>query len=194
MRQQFDSGWHHLRTVITRKSLGRASPNGRISMKNMLFALLFLPAQAFAQSLVVGSTSAQAGATAPGAVPISLTNGTGTATAVRDIDARLTFDPEILTMGAVGNGQGSCTVLQPGHILVSVPDNGEPIPDGIVCYLTGITISANATAGFIPLTIANGPGSGCTAASGGEIACGYASGTVTVGSGQPDAIFASSFE
>lgn len=164
-----------------------------MTMKKLLIALLILPAQCLAQSLVVGTATGQAGATVPVAVPITFTNGTGTASAVRDIDARLTYDPAVLTVSAAGNGPGSCTVLVPGNILVSVADNGEPIPDGIICHLT-VTISASAGSGATLLTINNGPGSGCTAASGGEISCGYASGSVTVGSGLPEVIFGSGFE
>ena len=128
-------------------------------------------------SLVVGTAAGQAGATAtPLPVAVTFTNSTTDATAVRDIDARLTYNPAVLSITAAG----ACAVLTPGNILISKPDNGTPIADGVICNLTTITIAAGTALGSTPLTLANGSGSGCTNAAGSTISCGYVSGAVTV--------------
>ena len=133
---------------------------------------------AAATRLEVGSAAGQAGATAmPLPVAVTFTNGVTAATAVRDIDARLTYNPAVLSIAV----SGSCSILTPGNILISKPDNGTPIVNGVICNLTTITIAAGAALGSTPLTIANGAGSGCANAVAEKTPCGYVSGAVTVG-------------
>jgi hypothetical protein len=154
-----------------------------------LAALALLPALSFAQSITIGSASGTAGGNATTGVPIAVTfaqNATLTpVNTVVDIDNRLTYSATNLTL-VVGAGTipgGSCTILSPGNINVSVPNTGNvTIANGTICTITSVAIAAAAPASNA-LVIGKGLGSGCTNAAGNTSTCAYNNGAVTTGGG-----------
>ena len=149
-----------------------------------LCALAAMPTLSFAQSITVGSASGPAGGAAaplPIAIVFAQNAAPTAANTVRDIDVRLTYNPALLTITAVGAAPGTCLINIPGTIIVGVPDNGAtPIVGGTICNLTAVNIAAAAPIGPITLTIAKGAGSGCSNAMGATANCVYNNGTVTV--------------